>query len=147
MAVSLKAYAKGGIKYLTDPSGDTLDLDGGDLKLMLCTSSYTPNQSTHTHKSDVTNEVSGTGYTAGGVTLTGITVTSSGLVVTLDADDASWAASTITARYAVCYSNAGADDAHRPLLFYVDFGADQGSSASTFLISWNAAGILQWTMA
>lgn len=50
------------------------DLDSDALKAMLLTSAYTPNLDTHRYKSDLTNEVVGTGYTAGGVTLTSVTV-------------------------------------------------------------------------
>jgi hypothetical protein len=41
------------------------------IKAMLCTSAYTPDPITHAFKSSVTNEVTGTGYTAGGATLGG----------------------------------------------------------------------------
>ncbi len=47
-----------------------IDYDTDDIRCLLCTSSYTPNLDTHAYKSDITNEVSGTGYTAGGVALT-----------------------------------------------------------------------------
>lgn len=50
------------------------DLDTDTIKVMLCTSSYTPNRGTHAYKSDVTNEVSGTGYTATGATLASVTL-------------------------------------------------------------------------
>lgn len=42
-----------------------VDWDSDTIKVMLTTSSYTPNQDTHIYKSSVTNEVTGTGYTAG----------------------------------------------------------------------------------
>ena len=51
-----------------------LDMDNDTFKCMLVTASYTPNFETHTNKSDVTNEVSGTGYTAGGETLTSLSL-------------------------------------------------------------------------
>ena len=50
------------------------DLDTDTLKAMLCTSSYAPNRGTHAYKSDVTNEITGTGYTAGGLALTTPTI-------------------------------------------------------------------------
>ena len=46
-----------------------IDLLSDTIKCMLCTSTYTPNLDTHKYKSDVTNEITGTGYTAGGATL------------------------------------------------------------------------------
>ena len=45
-----------------------IDFDTDTFKAMLVTSSYTPNKDTHDFRDDVTNEVSGTGYTAGGAT-------------------------------------------------------------------------------
>ena len=46
-----------------------VDVDSDTLKIMLMTSSYTPDLAAHDYKNDVTNEVTGTGYTAGGATL------------------------------------------------------------------------------
>lgn len=144
MAVTAKMYSNA-TKNLT--SGASIDLDGDTLKVMLCTSSYTPNQNTHDFKDDVTNEVTGTGYTAGGATLGSVTVATSGTVTTLDAADTSWTTSTITARYAVIYDSTPASDATRPLIAYVDFGADVVSSGGTFQITWDATGICTWTAA
>lgn len=58
-------------------SGDTFAVDylSDTIKCMLTTSTYAPNLSTHETKSDVTNEVSGTNYTAGGVALGSKTIT------------------------------------------------------------------------
>ena len=53
-----------------------IDFDSDAVKWMLTTSSYTPNLLTHAYKSDVTNEVVGTGYTAGGLAATSLTLTS-----------------------------------------------------------------------
>ena len=55
--------------FKRDIMNGSIDLDTDTIKVMLVTSTYTPNQDTHTKRSDVTNEVSGTGYTAGGATL------------------------------------------------------------------------------
>jgi hypothetical protein len=137
MAVSAKIYAKAFLSAFNKE----IDLDSDTLKVMLCTSSYTPSQSTHQYKSSVTNEVTGTGYTAGGATLGSVTVATSSLVFTLDAADTSWTTSTITARYAVIYDSTPATDATRPLIGYADFGADVSTTAGTFTITWDAAGI------
>jgi hypothetical protein len=141
MAVSAKVYTL----FQKSLANKEVDLDSDTLKVMLCTSSYTPNQDTHQYKSSITNEVTGTGYTATGATLGSVTVTNSGHVVTLDAADTSWSTSTITARYAVVYDSTPASDATRPLICYVDFGADVVSSGGTFQITWDAAGIVTFT--
>ena len=139
MAVTTHWYANGILKALNKE----VDFDTDTIKVALCTSTYTPAQ-THDYFNDVTNEVSGTGYTAGGATLGSKTIVQSAGVVTLDAADTSWATSTITARTAVIYVDTGSA-ATSALLAYVDFGADVISSGGTFLITWNAAGILTAT--
>jgi len=126
-----------------------VDFDTDTIKVALVSSSYTPNQDTHDYWDDVsTYEVSGTGYTAGGATLTGKSVTyDSGTNVTkFDATDVSWTGSTITARYAVVYLSTGTASTS-PLIAYVDFGSDQSSSSGTFQIVWDSAGIFTTTAA
>ena len=118
------------------------------IKVALTTSSYVPNQDTHVFFSDVTNEVTGTGYVAGGTTLTTPAKTYTGAtnVVMLDADDAAWAVSSITARIAVIYKSTGTAGTS-PLLGFVNFGQDVTSTAATFTISWDVAGIFTITPA
>jgi hypothetical protein len=143
MAVTAKLYAK---SYLSAFAG-TINWGSDSIKVMLCTSTYTPNQSTHQFKSDITNEVTGTGYTATGVALASKTATTSSLVATFDAADTSWPTSTITARYAVIYDATPASDATRPLIAYIDFGADVVSSGGTFQITFDSLGIMTQTAA
>lgn len=120
-----------------------IDLDTDTIKVALVTSSYTPNQDTHEFFSDVTNEVSGTGYSAGGSALTTKTVTedTTNDRGVFDADDVSWTTSTITARAAVLYKSTGTSSTS-PLICYIDFGSDKVSTAGTFTVSWDANGIL-----
>jgi len=131
-----------GITFLNALKNDlALDLDdttADRFKVMLVTSSYTPDFGTHDFKADVTNEVVGTGYSAGGESLTSVTLTQSGGTITFDADDVTWASSTITARGAVVYDDSLVND---PLIAYIDFGADKSSSAGDFVLSFNASGI------
>lgn len=143
MAVSAKMY----VKAIQSAFNKEIDLDTDVIKVMLTTSAYTPSQTAHQYKSSVTNEVSGTGYTAGGATLGSPTVGTSSLTFTFDAADTSWTTSTITARYAVIYDSTPGTDATRPLLAYVDFGADVSSTAATFTITWDATGIATATVA
>ena len=85
-----------------------IDFDTDTFKAMLVTSSYTPNKDTHYFRDDVTNEVSGTGYTAGGVA-SAVTVTkdTANDKVTIQLGAVSWASSTITARGCVYYKSRG----------------------------------------
>lgn len=123
-----------------------IDYDTDVIKAMLCTSAYTPNRDTDRYKSSVTNEVVGTGYTAGGLTLTSKTMTydAASHTMTLDCADPVWATSTIIARYLVFYDSTPATDATRPLICYVDFGTDISSSAANFTYTTPTTGIAQF---
>lgn len=135
MAVS-KFYGK----FLQSLFNKEIDIDSDALKLMLCTSSYTPDQDAHRYKSDITNEVTGTGYTAGGVAVTGVSVSYDAATNKLSFTSSgtpSWATSTITARYAVLYDSTPSTDATRPLILYIDFGADVSSTTATFAVPWD----------
>ena len=90
----------------------TLDLDTNTFRMVLVTSSHTPNQATHSTWADASaNEVAnGNGYATHGKLLT-CTVTRSSLVVTFDCDDQSWTSSTITAKYAIIVRDADANGA------------------------------------
>lgn len=120
-----------------------IDLDTDTIKVALVTSSYTPDQDTHDFFDDVTNEVVGTGYTAGGASLANKAVTADNTdnEGVFDADDVSWTTSTITARGAVIYKSTGTASTSA-LIAYLDFSTDKVSTAGTFTIAWNAEGIL-----
>jgi hypothetical protein len=103
MAITATAYNNGKKNLLNG----TIDLDTDTIKVALTTSSYTPNIDTHEFFDDITNQVEGTGYTAGGATLANAAVTADttndrGV---FDADDVVWSTSTITARYAIIYKD------------------------------------------
>lgn len=118
---------------IDDMARGAIDFDTDTFKVMLVTSTYTANKDTHTKRSDVTNEVSGTGYTAGGVT-SACTVTkdTANDKVTLSLAAVSWATSTITARGAVYYKSRGGASSADELVAYVDFGGDVTSTGATF---------------
>jgi hypothetical protein len=137
-------------QFLSQALNKEIDWDTDTIKVALLTNAYTPNQDTHNYYDDVSgNEVSGTGYTGGGVTLTNKTNTYNGAsnVIVLDADDVTWSSSTITARYAVVYDASPATNATKPLIGYVEFGSDQSSSNGNFTITWDATGIVRITVA
>jgi hypothetical protein len=137
-------------QFLSQALNKEIDWDTDTIKVALLTNAYTPNQDSHNYLDDVVaNEVSGTGYTAGGYTLANKTNTyNAGTnVIVLDADDVTFASSTITARYAVVYDATPATNATRPLIGYVDFGSDQSSSNGNFTITWDATGIVRITVA
>ena len=123
----------------------TLDLDTDTIHVALVTSVYTANQDSDVYFSTPeTNEVSGTGYTAGGSALAGKAVTQDNTdnEGVFDANDVTWSTSTITARGAVLYKKRGGASSADELICYIDFGSDKVSSAGDFTIQWATEGIL-----
>jgi len=102
-------------------------------KIALYTSSATLDATTTAYSA--TNETSGTGYTAGGNTLTAVAPTSSGTTAFTDFNDTSWTTATITARGALIYNNTQSDKA----VAVLDFGSDKSSSSGTFTIQFPTA--------
>jgi len=140
-----KWYQKGKAHYY---KGDMGDFESDTFKAVLLSSSYTPNQQTDETWADCSAyEVSGTGYTAGGLELANKTVTDSSLVITLDCDDFEWASSTITAKTCVIVHQAGASLASGDyLLCYISADANQSSSGTTFSIPLATTGLLSDTV-
>jgi hypothetical protein len=127
-----------------------VDFLNDTIKGMLTTVTYVPDQDAHDYKSDVTNEVTGTNYTAGGATLANKTVTYTSGTNTgkIDADDLVWASSTISnARVLVIYDATPGTDATRPLLFYSVFDANVSTDAGALTVTFDSAGIVTWTAA
>jgi len=119
-----------------DMARGAIDFDTDTFKVLLVTSSYSPNKDTHDKRDDITNEVTGTGYTAGGVT-SACTVTkdTANDKVTLQFASVSWASSTITARAAIYYKSRGGASSADELIAYNDFGADVSTTAGTFTVA------------
>lgn len=131
-------------KYLGD---GTIDLDSHAFKVMLVSSSYTPNAATHTVKADVTNELStANGYTSGGASLGSVTWTQSAAVVTFDAADTTWTASggSIVARWAVIYDDTPTSPVD-PLVAYILLDTTPANvtatDTNTLTLVWNGSGI------
>lgn len=106
---------------------------GNNFKIALYTSGATMDATTANYST--TNEVVGTGYTAGGKALTNVTPTTSGTTAFTDFDDVVWTAASITARGALIYN---ADQANRSVAV-LDFGSDFTSTAGNFTITFPTA--------
>lgn len=132
MAGTWHFYGNGLLKLVTG----AVDLDTDTFKILLTTSAYTPNQDTHDFRDDVTNEVSGTGYSAGGATLSGVSVTydSGTNEVRVSWTDPAWTTSTITARTAVIYKSRGGAASADELIAYCTEASDVTSTAGTFTV-------------
>ena len=105
-------------------------------KLLLTTSSYTPTFDLDEFRDDVTNEVTGTGYTAGGATLAGLSwvYDAANDRCQLSCDPVTWTSATFTARRGVIYRSTGTA-ATDPLLSWVDFGANASPSGIDFTLT------------
>ena len=121
---------------IDDMARGAIDFDTDTFKIMLVTSSYTPDKDTHDRRDDVTNEVTGTGYSTGGSTIAcTVTKDTANDKVTLQFASTSWASSTITARAAVVYKSRGGASSADELVFYCDFDADVSTTNGTFTVA------------
>ena len=120
-------------KALLDGEMDFSSDTSQTYKIALYTSSATLGASTTAYST--TNEVSGTGYSAGGATLTVVAPTTSGTTAFLDFNDVTFSTATITARGALIYQSGGSN----PAVAVLDFGADKTSTAGDFTIQFPTA--------
>lgn len=118
--------------FLDDLSkGNVLETD--TYYAMLVTSTYVPNKATHNRRDDVTNEVTSSGYTAGGAaSAVTYALDTSGHKATWSFGDVTWNTVTFTARAAVLYKHRGGASSADELVAYVDFGADQAVAGGNF---------------
>jgi hypothetical protein len=120
---------------LDDLANGNIDFGADTFNLLLVTSSYTADKDTHVKRDDVTNEVTGTGYTAGGAasacTVTKDTATDK---VTLSFASVSFSEATITAAGAVIYKVRGSTADLDELVAFIDFGGDVSSTGATFSV-------------
>lgn len=121
MCTSFKSELMSALHDFDNPGGNTF-------KIALYTSSATLGASTTAYSA--TNEVTGTGYSAGGNTLTSVSPTTSGTTAYVDFADTTWSSSTITANGALIYNNTNANRA----VITLAFGSDKSSSNGDFQI-------------
>lgn len=142
MAVSGSGIFVATMIDVLDATQLAVDLSLTTNKWAMFTNSITPNFTTDTAYAVApynANEVSGTGYSAGGTAVASPTLTGSSGIMTYDQADTSWSSSTITnARCALLYADALAGN---NAVCLVDFGADYSTSNGTFQITWNASGV------
>lgn len=119
LTTSFKVDLLKGIHNFSNPGGDTF-------KIALYTSDAILGADTTVYST--ANEISGTGYVAGGKVITSVTPTSSGTTAYVDFDNVSWTGATFTANGALIY-NASAGNAAVAVLA---FGSDKSVDNSTF---------------
>lgn len=108
------------------------DFDVDTFKIALYTSSATLSAATTVYSTS--NEVAGTGYTAGGNTLAGTTVSLSGTTAFVDFSDTTWSTASITARGALVYNASKSNKA----VAVLDFGSDKTSTSGSFIVQFPA---------
>jgi len=122
MCTSFKTELMTATHNFTNGSGNTF-------KLALYTNSASFTAATTAYTT--ANEITGTGYSAGGGTLTNVTPTSGGTTAFTDFADLTFGTATITARGAMIYNDTSAGD---PSVVVLDFGGDKTSTAGDFKI-------------
>ena len=127
MAISQAMCTSFKVELLTATHNFTAST-GDVFKIALYTSSASLDATTTAYTTS--NEVVGTGYTAGGNTLTNVTPTSLGTTALTDFADTTWSTATITARGAMIYNSSKANKA----VCILDFGSDKTSTAGNFTI-------------
>jgi len=133
MCTSFKTEILQGVHNFTNGSGGGSAGTGATFKLALYTSSATLGAATTAYAT--TNETTGTGYSAGGNSLTNVTPTSSGTTAFTDFADTTFSTSTITARGALIYNSTQSNKA----VAVLDFGSDKSSSSGDFTIQFPTA--------
>ena len=109
------------------------DLDTDVLKIALYTSLATLGPDTTVYST--TNEVSGTGYTAGGLTLTNVTVNQGNGIAYVSFDNPTWAGTSFTTAGALIYNSSKANKE----MFVLNFGMNQTTVNENFVLDLPAA--------
>lgn len=125
-------------KELFEGKHDFNTTGGHTFKIALFTSSANLDAATTNYSTS--NEVVGTGYTAGGITLTKVDPTTSGTTAFIDFSDVTWSSSTITAAGALIYNTTtdggtGTTNA----VAVISFGGDKSSTNGNFTIQFPTA--------
>lgn len=115
-----------------------IDLEGDTIKVALLDDSHSFTATDNVWADVSANEISGTGYSAGGVELAGKSVTQAA-TTKWDGTDSSWTTASFSAWFAVVYDNTMTND---DLIMCLDFGGEQAVVTGTFTIQWHADGII-----
>ena len=104
------------------------DLTVDTLKIALFTANADLNEATTAYSTD--NEITGTGYVAGGKIITGVTINSSGFTAYVSFDNVVWNPAAFTTRCALIYNSSKANRS----IAVLDFGSDK-TATNTFTIT------------
>lgn len=115
-----------------------VDFDSDSFYLTLHTAGYSPDKDAHAYASDLTNEVAGDGYAAGGkaIACTVGSVDTANDRVDVSFAAVTWAAATIAnARYGVIRKRRGGALSADELIACIDFGGNVSSTAADFTVT------------
>ena len=128
-----------------------INLTGDTWKFKLLTNGYTPNTTGpgltggHQFVSDLgANEITGAGYTAGGITLAGLALTWNGISNQWNwttTTTPQWTDATFTAYYGVVYDATPTNPDAQPLATLINFGGAKSPSGGVFTVNWPLTGI------
>lgn len=122
--------------FIEDVLKGNVDAHDGTFKVMIVGTGYTPVPSTHTKRSDITSEISASGYTAGGEAVD-ISVTRSGFEITITIPSTQWAsiATGATGRRAIVYHSRGGASSADELVCCIDPGSDKPTNGTSYTVS------------
>jgi len=114
------------------------------VRMMLVDNTYNPDKDNHVNRSDISGEVTGTGYIAGGLPINSRTTTVDNVNdwAEYDGEDVNWTSSTITAAYGIVYLDTG-DDSTSSLITLVDFNGNKSSFNGDFIVQFHADGVFK----
>jgi|TARA_Y100000015_G_scaffold25469_1_gene24530 hypothetical protein len=121
-------------KELMEGKHNFLASGGNSFKLAMYSNSASFTAATTAYTTS--NEVSGSGYTAGGSALTNVNPSTSGTTALTDFTDLTFSNATVTARGALIYNDTQSGD---PTVCVLDFGGDKTSTAGDFTIQFPTA--------
>jgi len=124
--------------------GEGYDIANATLKVMLL-SGYTPTSAMDYVSEFSAYEVDGVGYERKTLTNVELFRDNTNGVMTLSADDVTWSAANFNADGAVLFNYNSSGDAYSEFMIYFDFGGNQESQNTPFVIEWSdAEGILRY---
>jgi hypothetical protein len=121
-------------KELMEAKHNFLNSGGSTFQIALYSNSASFTAATTAYTTS--NEITGTGYTAKGNSLTRVDPSTSGTTALTDFSDSTWTSSTLTARGALVFNDSASGD---PSVIVLDFTADKSSSSGDFTIVFPAA--------
>lgn len=140
MATTAKWFLQALLGQFSGTAARRVDWANDTIKVALVKAAYTPDQDAHDFWNDVSaNEITGTGYTAGGKELNekSVEADAASNTVRLKAKTVEWKEVTAKYRYAVIYKDTG-EAGTSPVLQYLDAGAEQNIASGTVKIEWDA---------